>query len=120
MASNPGRSSEILAEPAWDLDNPGLSHGLVPTTTRWQVYQLENAGAKTFTNSSKRKKKAAPQCKDSLPAADLNRRVINVAIVDCDYWSINGGSNELPVTTLMAKFFMTEPAGTPMARSTPN
>lgn len=77
----------------------------VPTTTRWQVYQLENKGA-AFTNNAE---ESAPQCKDSLPAGDLNRRVINVAIVDCDYWDIKGKAT-LPVTTLMASFFMTEPA----------
>ena len=82
-------------------------------TTRWQIYQMENDGTTyPFTNKSESFENAAPQCKDSLPAADLNRRVINVAIVDCEYWDIKGSSSTLPVTTLMAKFFMTEPADT--------
>ncbi|MFO1131701.1 MAG: pilus assembly protein TadG-related protein [Hyphomicrobiales bacterium] len=82
----------------------------VATTTRWQVYQMESNPGKypgaAFTNSAE---DATPQCKDSLPAGDIKRRVINVAIVDCDYWDIKGSAT-LPVTTLMASFFMTEPA----------
>ena len=32
--------------------------------------------------------------------------------MDCDYWGITGASQPLPIFTLMAEFFMTEPAET--------
>ena len=37
------------------------------------------------------------------------RRLIDVAVVDCDYWSTTG-SSELPPITMNAQFFITEPA----------
>jgi hypothetical protein len=84
----------------------------VSTTTRWQVYQMENNRATypsaAFTSDSI--ESSTPFCRDSTPAGDIKRRLINVAIVDCEYWNIKGSSHNLPVTTLMAEFFMTEPA----------
>ena len=86
----------------------------VPATTRWQVYQMENNTATypsaAFTPGSEAVENSTPFCKDSKPAADIKRRLINVAIIDCEYWKIKGASNDLPITTLMAEFFMTEPA----------
>ena len=86
----------------------------VPTTTRWQVYQMEadttTYPAAAFTAGSETLEPSKPFCNASKPAADIKRRLINVAVVDCDYWSIKGASNDLPVTTLMGEFFMTEPA----------
>ncbi|MEI7598003.1 MAG: pilus assembly protein TadG-related protein [Aestuariivirga sp.] len=59
----------------------------VPTTTRWQVYQMENNPttypSAAFTSDSI--ESSRPFCRDSKPAGDIKRRLINVAIVDCDY-----------------------------------
>lgn len=86
----------------------------VDVSTRWQIYQMENDTTNypsaAFTAASDSREPSAPFCSASKPAKDLSRRKINVAVVDCDYWSINGASNNLPVFTLMAEFFITEPA----------
>ena len=75
---------------------------------------MENDTAKypsaAFTADSEKAEGAAPYCDASKPAGNISRRLINVAVVDCEYWSIKGASNSLPLTTLMATFFMTEPA----------
>ena len=83
-------------------------------TTRWQVYQqevkdLDSAGVAAFTSASEAREPARPQCEKGLPAGGADRRLINVAVLDCDYWGIKGRS-DLPVPTLTARFFMTEPA----------
>jgi len=82
--------------------------------SRWQVYQMENNTTAyptaAFTTGSQSKESAAPYCDASKPAGNITRRLINVAVVDCEYWKIKGASNSLPITTLMATFFMTEPA----------
>ena len=80
-------------------------------TTRYQIYQKEVDGTALFTAASEAIAKSAPQCTKSLPAGGIDRRLFNVAIVDCSYWGMQGRST-LPVTTLTAKFFMTEPAQT--------
>jgi len=85
----------------------------VTTTTRWQIYQMENDTVTyptaAFTAASEALEPSKPFCDASKPAADIKRRLINIAVVDCDYWGVNG-RKYLPVTTLMAEFFMTEPA----------
>ena len=48
-------------------------------------------------------------CKKST-IGDASRRLINVAVVDCNYWNIQGTSHPLPPTYMLAQFFMTEPA----------
>ncbi len=86
----------------------------VDTNTRWQVFQMESDTTTypdaAFTAASEALEPSKPFCSASNPNAGIKRRLVNVAVVDCDYWGIKGGSNDLPVTTLMAEFFMTEPA----------
>ncbi len=102
-----------------DLEAYWANHhdGKLPAdiTTRFQLYQ-EEVKALTdvtnparFTTDSEAREPSTPQCDKSKPAAGVERRLINVAIVDCGYWDIKGRS-QLPATTLTARFFMTEPA----------
>jgi len=62
----------------------------------------------SFTAASQRAEPSGPMCTNST-IGNLSRRVINVAVVDCSYWGIEGHKS-LPPTTLLAQFFMTEPA----------
>ena len=85
--------------------------GSFPTgvTTRYQIYQLEASGTAAFTSASDTAESHGPVCKKST-VGNASRRLINVAVVDCNYWSIKGSSQPLPPSYLLAQFFMTEPA----------
>src|SRR5262249_7840052 len=65
----------------------------------------------------------APVCTNStVPTTDtakLSRRILNVGVVDCTYWGITG-NKPLPTSTLIAQFFMTEPAGTGTSTASSN
>lgn len=75
--------------------------------TRWDAYQYEVENSPSWLTDTA--EPHAPACTNST-VGDKWRRVLNVAIVDCKYWGIHGTSNPVPMTTLIAKFFMTEPA----------
>jgi Flp pilus assembly protein TadG len=83
-------------------------------TTRYQIYQREvpvaqgGLGTATFTAASHAAENEGPTCNKS-STGDISRRVLTVAVVDCQYWGISG-EKALPATTLVAQFFMTEPA----------
>ena len=80
-------------------------------TTRFDLYKAEVAALTDrppgFSWSTAENHTA--NC-SATPNGDISRRLINVAIVDCEYWSINGASDPLPIITRTAQFFMTEPA----------
>jgi hypothetical protein len=78
--------------------------------TRYQAYLQEASGTATFTAASDAAEPHGPTCQKS-STGNASRRVINVAVVDCQYWGIQG-QKALPATTLIAQFFMTEPAVT--------
>ena len=125
-SSNPALTSRGSGVDFTDLQAYWTNHhnGSRPAAlnTRWKIYLCEvdtkNCPAGTdnsFTSKSDTKEPHAPQCNNST-VGDASRRLINVAIVDCDYWGIKGSNTPLPITTLYAQFFMTEPAvtsGTP-------
>lgn len=88
--------------------------------TRYKIYLCEADPANAqkcfgasgnFTSQSEAKEHSVPQCNVSTKG-DVSRRLIKVAVVDCNYWGVTGASQPLPVTTLAAEFFMTEPAET--------
>ncbi|MFN4143534.1 TadE/TadG family type IV pilus assembly protein [Aestuariivirga sp.] len=79
-------------------------------TTRYEIYKCEtdpSCSAGKFTNDSESLESSSPQCGTT---GDASRRLINVAIVDCNYWGVKGNSNTLPIFTVAAEFFVTEPA----------
>jgi hypothetical protein len=78
--------------------------------TRYQAYLQEASGTATFTPASDAAEPHGPVCQKS-STGNASRRLINVAVVDCQYWGIQG-QKALPATTLIAQFFMTEPAMT--------
>lgn len=75
--------------------------------TRYDVYlkELELMDGGFFRSDSL--EDPTPTC---MATGEASRRIINVAIVDCDYWEIQGNSNPLPAVTTVARFFMTEKA----------
>jgi Flp pilus assembly protein TadG len=93
--------------------------------SRWTAYQCE-AGAGAFVGvagcpPSWQTDSVEPHAPGTSPnpgpgsctnstTGDYTRRVISVAIVDCTYWGITGHSTPIPAATLIAQFFMTEPA----------
>jgi Flp pilus assembly protein TadG len=84
--------------------------------TRWTAYQCE-AGAGAFVGvagcppswQTDSVEPHAPACTNST-TGDYTRRVIGVAVVDCNYWGITGHSTPIPGVTFIAQFFITEPA----------
>lgn len=77
--------------------------------TRYQAYQQEVAGtgsAGTWRNASV--EPHGPQCSASIAGA--SRRVMSVAIIDCNYWSVAGNSADNVLYVKYADFFITEPA----------
>lgn len=76
--------------------------------TRWKIYNYELNNPVTWLTSSV--EPTVKACSSSTTTTDPYRRVFNVGIVDCKYWSINGASDKIPIATLVAKFFVTEPA----------
>lgn len=95
-----------------DLDAYWNNHhnGTRPSSlnTRYKIYEKEVDG--TYPFKTPEREPAAPVCTSGLPAATtVDRRLINVAIVDCNYWGLSGRS-DLPTTTVTLKMFMTEPA----------
>lgn len=123
-SANPALTSRGRGVDITDLQAYWTNHhnGTLPTglDTRWKVYQCEVDSTKcpagtdaSFTNNTEA---SAPRCNNST-VGDATRRLINVAMVDCNYWGITGASSPLPITTLVAQFFMTEPAVT---NSTPS
>lgn len=98
---------------AADLDAYWANHhdGGRPTDldTRWKIYQAEVSGAAPFKLTQDGREYSTPRCQKALPAYGVDRRLINVAVVDCTYYGMKGRST-LPTTTVVAKFFMTEPA----------
>jgi len=94
-------------------------------TTRYGIYQkeLENmasagagyfdvqgAGSNAIEPFSTLPRLTNPSSCQKSNIGGVDRRLISVAIVDCNYWGINGKSNRLPTITKNAVFFMTEPA----------
>jgi Flp pilus assembly protein TadG len=99
-------------EAYWKNHHSGsLPSGII---TRFQIYQQEvpvsqgGLGTASFTAASDLVEPSGPTCTNST-VGNLSRRVLNVAVVDCSYWAITGHKS-LPPTTLLAQFFMTEPA----------
>lgn len=80
-------------------------------TTRYELYLAEVAALSTqpasFWSTAENHQAS---CSGTPNSTDPKRRVITVAVVDCNYWSINGASNPLPLVTTTAQFFMTEAA----------
>ena len=96
----------------------GTSTLPVGVNNRWTIYQCE-LGVGAFagvtgcgpwsTWPSDSAEPHGPVCKKST-VGNASRRLINVAVVDCNYWSIKGTSQPLPPSYMLAQFFMTEPA----------
>ena len=84
-------------------------------TNRYQAYLAEvnaqpsNAAGDPGNWLTDSAEPHGPMCKKST-LGNASRRIINVAIVDCNYWSINGTSQPLPPSYTLAQFYMTEPA----------
>ena len=79
--------------------------------TRYQAYLQEVNG--TGTAGTWKTDGIEPHGPTCVPNSnDPSRRIINVGVVDCTYWGIKGSSTPLPSPTLVAQFFMTEPATT--------
>jgi len=97
----------------WKNQHGTLSTYPTGATTRYELYLAE---VKALTNPPSgwlwnTSENYQANCPSSTPTStDPTRRIINVAIVDCDYWSINGASDPLPIVTETAQFFMTEAA----------
>jgi Flp pilus assembly protein TadG len=72
--------------------------------TRYGMYQAERAGTYPLISSFEN---PAPVCNGT--AGDDTRRIISVAIVDCQAQGVNGNSNVSLLSKLYADFFLTAP-----------
>ena len=107
-----GNGSNVLDLNAYWNNHHGGNWPTDPTTgqpiTRYQAYLREASGAAPFTAASQTAEPSGPTCPSST-IGNASRRVMNVAVVDCQYWGITG-RKPLPPSYLIAQFFMTEPA----------
>jgi Flp pilus assembly protein TadG len=121
FTNNVGNSLTLADLQAYWKNHHGTSTLPAGVNTRWKAYQCEMglgqmAGVAGCPPSWQTDgvENHVPVCTNStVPAtntAKLTRRILNVAVVDCSYWGITG-NKPLPTTTLIAQFFMTEPAG---------
>lgn len=92
----------------WDNQHGAATWTYASTPTRYQVYLDEVAAISrepaSFWASGE------PHLPSCNAATVAERRMVNVAIVDCRHWGIQGTSNPLPIFTKVARFFITEPA----------
>ncbi|TPI35047.1 hypothetical protein FJW08_00630 [Mesorhizobium sp. B3-2-1] len=107
----------VLGDGSWDFAGYwSVNHGNASTTgvttscgaspSRYCVYkyEIDNPGLKSGQEAT------APQCNTTTQGAD--RRLLYVAIIDCNANSVKGGGQTLPVQAF-ASVFVTEPAGGP-------
>jgi hypothetical protein len=99
-----------------DLQNYWSNHHGTTTlpagvTTRFQAYTAEvNGTGSAATWNTESVEKHAPQCLTPGTETTLNRRVIHVAIVDCNYWGIKGNSVNNIRISKYADFFLIKPS----------
>lgn len=87
---------------------PEPPDGVAP---RWYLYNKE-FNDKSLAWPSDSIEQHLPGHRDACTGSTLGtplRRLIDVAVVDCSYWS-STGSTDLPPVTMNAQFFITEPA----------
>jgi hypothetical protein len=80
--------------------------------TRYQVYQMENAGSTSWAgSSSENNPPTAPSCNPQSQAPSADRRIISVAIVDCLAQGVQGNKVANVRSKEYADFFLTQPVG---------
>ncbi len=81
---------------------------------RWEIDTGSIPGAVSYGTSST-PEEGTPQCHGSGPATDVDRRILYIAVLNCEEIEatigMNGSRDSLPVETF-AKVFVTEPMGT--------
>lgn len=92
----------------WDNQHGSTTWTYAATPTRYQVFLDEVAAISTQPASFWAS--GEPHLPSCNAATTAERRIVNVAIVDCNHWEIRGTSRPLPIFTKVARFFITEPA----------
>lgn len=92
----------------WDNQHGSTTWTYATTPTRYQVFLDEVAAISTQPPSFWAS--GEPHLPVCNAATTAERRMVNVAIVDCNHWEIRGTSRPLPIFTKVARFFITEPA----------
>lgn len=101
----------------WDNHHPHVV--LPPGTTRYDVYLMEDpvngtTEGKQWTPTSEQQ---GPQCASTNSESIPSRRVLQVAVVDCVYWGVQGNAvNNIPLSKY-SDFFLILP--TPTANRVP-
>jgi Flp pilus assembly protein TadG len=123
FTNNVGNGLNTTDLQAYWKNHHGTSSLPTGVNSRWTAYQCE-LGVGSFagvsgcgpwtTWTSDSAEPHGPVCTNSTvptgATAQASRRILNVAVVDCSYWGITG-NKPLPTSSLIAQFFMTEPAG---------
>jgi hypothetical protein len=104
----PGPSSTLANLNTYWQNHHGLNWPTAGGTpiTRFQAYLQEVRMTGWLTDGVERH---GPQCSRA-PVGDSNRRLINVAVVDCHYWTSSGGTVDNIPFNRYAQFFLTEPS----------
>lgn len=90
----------------WSNHHPGTLPATI--TTRYDLYAAEAAGTgNAATWLTQAAEPHAPSCSSS-PAGTAARRIVQVAIVDCNYWGVKGNSVNNIRIGAYADFFLTE------------
>lgn len=97
----------------WSNHHPGTMPG--GYTTRWQIYQDEvgaigNAATWTTDTTEPHGPVCAPTNLESGPKYTAQRRIMSLAVVDCQFWGVGGNKvNNIPINSYL-DFFLTKPS----------
>jgi hypothetical protein len=106
-----GPPSNASLSAYWTNHHPGtLPAGI---TTRWQLYQQEvagtgNAGIWLTDGTEQHAPTCAPASARTGPEFVATRRIMSVAVVDCQFWNVHGNAvNDIPINTYL-DYFLTQ------------
>jgi len=111
VASSSGPPPVASLQSYWSSHHPGtLPAGY---TTRWQIYQDEvngvgNAATWTTDSSEPHGPVCAPSGYQGSPKFTAQRRIMSLAVVDCQFWNVGGNRvNNIPINSYL-DFFLTK------------
>lgn len=103
-----GPTSTLAGLNTYWLNHHGATWPTINGTpvTRYQAYRQEIGMTGWLTDGVEQHD---PQCSKA-SVGDFTRRLINVAVIDCHYWALSGGSVNNTPFNRYAQFFLTEPS----------
>jgi Flp pilus assembly protein TadG len=102
----------------WHTNHPGITEpggctgaSTPATMTRYEIYRNEIDNGMIPNNTGVGGENGNPTCSGVTPLTDTpDRRIMVFAVINCNYNSVGGNSNNVPVKAFV-KGFLTEPTG---------